>query len=651
MARAPIFERSPVTLTAGVPGVSADLTPIGRGLIGGAEQMQNYQKRVDRLELLDMQNSLFDRRLRELTDNRMNIKKKGAKGFTETEADRLESERDDFLRDVPFHLQNDATRIFNRANQGYLSQIGRHEIGEVASWESDQVKATVKNYGRSAVNTDVGDFDALIALTDEMKKSLPNHPHEAEIGSRDMVIGTLQTWASMDPVETEKMFHRNAAQLQRILGDDFNMAIQAVRNGTQFARAEKEYNYRIGQRRITETQDNTLKNGMMQYLDEDKELTPAWIMHNQKDLSPAGVSALMRLVDAQSSAKQMTVADTDPYVYASLSRAVHHRDHLGMSPDELVMKIAGAANKSITTGQARTLIDIVAKEASITPEQREALTLINDYKFDEDDPNYDMLVRRRFMDEFNENLGNNPNFDPQPLIDRITHEHKKGVQKYVERNYTRFSEKIKEPGDVFFKTKHTMPVLGVEDQADVDAVFEKIREKNPDFTYTPKNVNSIWTLVQQRRAQQEALKALPAPAAPSALPSPPIGVPPAPISQEEAPPVGLPPQRPARPQLPAALTEEAARGTEPTPLPTPEQERMAAEEWAALPEEFIEGQAAAENWEAMAEREYEAARTWQMGPEAEQEFVEGYVENVMWPDIVMGEEDILKAEDWEAQQK
>ena len=477
MAQVPIYQRQSVAFTGNIPRVTTDISGLTRGIDQVGQALTTYQKRVDKLTLMTLNNDLHTKRLEELTDTRLNVRKQSAADLTQRETNRITQEKSVFINNAPEHLKNEATLIYNNASQQYLSQIAGHEIGQINAWERDQVANTGATYSKMAVNTQTGNVDALHNLIKEMTAVLSDHPQAAEVIAREMTVSTFQTWANISPEVTEKALHENAGKLKTIMGDDYNKVLTAVRQGSQFAKAEKEYNYQLGQRIKSDREEATLKQGLSLWTDPEQQLTPDFILNNSSNLSASGMNTLRALLDSQNAGPKVDATNTDYTYLYQLSKMVRNRKQLGLHPDFVADLVVKAINTSIPPKTGESFLKIITADSQLTVKQRETQNLINNLVFDKK-KNRDVVARSTLQAEFDRGLAaGGANYDSSDLNERISQEHKKGVdRKYAEMLDPFYRSRPGQVGEI------GAAYMTDEERGIIDKGLEQFTKRYPNFT-------------------------------------------------------------------------------------------------------------------------------------------------------------------------
>ncbi len=433
-------------------GIQADrprTIPSARGLARGfdvlAQVASEEQDRRDRLTLNAANNRIRNKLLEDYTDRQINIKKQEAVDLTRREADRLKEERDDFLESVPEHLRDQSIQIYNNASLSYLRQIGSHEMSEMESWERDEMAETNNTYNRLAVSNEVGDMESLEnqlrEVTDIFVEGFDN-PQAAEATRKEMMISAFQTWASLNPTKTQQILNENAGKIKRVMGDDYNSVLSAVRQGVNLHRAEEEYNYKLAKRQESERQEFTLRDGLALYIDPGQQLTPAWILgeYEKGNLTASGMNTLRTLMSVQNESNRIDETNVDWMDFYRLADLANNYAKYGKDRDESASLIASSINRSITDKMGQSLLNVIAKDIQLTDEQQLTLDRIDKSQFrnntNEDARTKSVLKGRFYRSLMEQGVKWNPEIFNSTIDDQFDIDAAAEMREELETTYT-----------------------------------------------------------------------------------------------------------------------------------------------------------------------------------------------------------------------
>lgn len=487
--RVPVFKAQRQDWTGLTPGV---ITPTGADYL--AEGLQNlssslmrkqkeHEDKMNRLLVQDKKNDLLnDRRQRYIANSKNpDYQLSGANGFTRLERDKLETTREEFMRDTPGDLQDDLTIVFDNVSKTHLDRTASFEMSQTKQWEEIVQSKTVIEAQQKAIALPLGDIEGLNGVLAELKNSLPEVPVKAQIHGRDIIVNTFRSWARVNPKGAEQVAAKHLSQLQEQLGTDYNKLGKAIQEGKLLFEWEKETKHKWSQRQLTKHQESTIKEGVVTFLDPKKLLTTQWIINKEKDMSSTQMRILYSLLRVQNSGAEESIAlsQVNWQTYAYLSSMVRDKEVRRIGQNELVNQIIGAMDrKEIMYRQGQDFLKQITSKAVDDYELKNALDDVGKMYFDKETTNAQLAIKGRFKSMVMRERLRNPNGDLGKFMEEtIYKEYKDIVQDEVD-NF------MKEPPinkTIMYLDERIMPEMTETEENQVRLTLKQLKASGVSF--------------------------------------------------------------------------------------------------------------------------------------------------------------------------
>jgi len=445
MPKVPLFEPSPQDwsplINQRAPLVTGPQI-FAKGMMGLGDALSKHyniiQSRKDKLFLLSKQNRIQQQRVDDLLNVREQFKEEGAQKLVETETERINNQRNEFLDDVRPDLKGMATQLYNSANAQYLGRVASHEYAEYESWRNTQLTSSVTTAHSKAKTLDPGDIQGLFGVAGELRGKLINEPisspTHADVHGKDVVLQTYAFWARLNPEIAEDILVKHGPVLQEVMGRDYNKMLVALQTGKRIFEQERESNYKWAKRKEVEEQEDTMKSGLELWVDPGQRITETWILSSKDKLSSTHMRILNNLIKVQDVIKPLTLPEVNWGEYYRLSALVRTQKSAGYSTEFIAEEISNQIEGTITSELGKQLLNTLAKGRELTPQQQRAYKLIDSIKYD-NNSNRNAAFKAMHTSRLDKWIVDNPGEDPVKgyLKDTLFEEHKDDlIQSYVE---------------------------------------------------------------------------------------------------------------------------------------------------------------------------------------------------------------------------
>lgn len=417
MPRIPTFQPSNLDWSRLTPNLARPTgwQYLGKGLQNLGESLkkreQKRQDKIDNIFLLDFSNKLKNTRRQEFIDIKDQVRLADTQELTFEEQGRMADTKDKTMQDVPNHLLDRATSIYNTVNSSYLDRVASHEVSETFKWGALAEKEAIIAAQQEATSRPIGDFQGVFNIIGDLGGKFIDTPERAAEAGKDMIVQVVSGWARLDPVKTEQAVVKHNATLLKVMGAQYNDMLKGLRTGTQLAKADSEYKYRLAKRKRTELEDQTMSTGVELFLNPKKQLTIDWIVANEKKMRDPQPRILYTLLESANNAKPLTESQADPMQLYRLTKMVNRWQAEGLNPDSIAMSVAGSIEKSITTNQGNKLLKELATPTSLTSVQQSYINKIDKLEFS-GDANEVIMKKLKVEEGLRQFYKENPDKDP-----------------------------------------------------------------------------------------------------------------------------------------------------------------------------------------------------------------------------------------------